>query len=286
MEGQHFSHLAVGVIDFSHSKWEAADSKDVSTIFDLASLTKPLTLATCFLKTPKLLKEENLFHLLNHRASLPVGGRLSKESWRELLLSYPLNLSKEDVYSDYSALRLQLELEKKIGHPYDFLAEFKHSELTHWMDLSPGDKKKCAPTGVREGKVIQGVCHDDNAFVLREKLCHAGLFATLKGLCETLLNLQNKFDLCGVMEEAYKNGEQEGRRFIRGWDRVENPEETLAGQGASEWTFGHLGFTGTSIWIDVKKKKGHVILTNATENYWHDRKGLNTLRKKIGQAIW
>jgi CubicO group peptidase (beta-lactamase class C family) len=51
-------------------------------------------------------------------------------------------------------------------------------------------------------------------------------------------------------------------------------------------TFGHLGFTGTSIWIDPQKKKGHVILTNATKKYYYDRQGLNDLRRQIGEAIW
>jgi CubicO group peptidase (beta-lactamase class C family) len=61
---------------------------------------------------------------------------------------------------------------------------------------------------------------------------------------------------------------------------------TLAGLGCSENTFGHLGFTGTSFWIDLEKARGAVILTNATQSYWYERSGLTNLRKTIGEAIW
>ena len=75
-------------------------------------------------------------------------------------------------------------------------------------------------------------------------------------------------------------------RFILGFDRVTDPENTLAGKGASLNTFGHLGFTGTSFWIDLEKMKGSVILTNATQTYWYERSGLAQLRKALGSAIW
>jgi len=56
---------------------------------------------------------------------------------------------------------------------------------------------------------------------------------------------------------------------------------TLAGSRANLSTFGHLGFTGTSIWIDSERKVGTVILSNATQNYWYDKAELNKLRKFI-----
>jgi CubicO group peptidase (beta-lactamase class C family) len=75
-------------------------------------------------------------------------------------------------------------------------------------------------------------------------------------------------------------------RFVNGWDRAQDLENTLAGTGCSEHTFGHLGFTGTSIWIDPVKKLGHVILSNATKLYWYDKQDLNNFRRLIGQRIW
>jgi CubicO group peptidase (beta-lactamase class C family) len=79
---------------------------------------------------------------------------------------------------------------------------------------------------------------------------------------------------------------QSSHRFNGGWDRVENIENTFAGLGCSKETFGHLGFTGTSIWIDTNKKLGHVILANATKHYWFDKFEFNKLRKNIAQQVW
>ena len=64
------------------------------------------------------------------------------------------------------------------------------------------------------------------------------------------------------------------------------PNDTLAGNGCSQATAGHLGFTGTSVWIDFEKEVGHIILSNATQNYWYEKAGLNQLRRTIGQLVW
>ena len=79
-----------------------------------------------------------------------------------------------------------------------------------------------------------------------------------------------------------------GDRFVNGWDTVDinNGKESLAGRGCGPFTFGHLGFTGTSIWIDSEKRIGFIILTNATRDFWYERTRLNDLRKEIGRFIW
>ena len=56
-----------------------------------------------------------------------------------------------------------------------------------------------------------------------------------------------------------KNNQGAKERFILGFDTVQNPSNTLAGAGCSDSCFGHLGFTGTSFWIDAKKEIGHII---------------------------
>ncbi len=63
-------------------------------------------------------------------------------------------------------------------------------------------------------------------------------------------------------------------------------ENTLAGNGASDRVFGHLGFTGTSIWIDSACKFGYTLLTNATKDYWYAKKDLNQFRKNLGGLLW
>ena len=87
------------------------------------------------------------------------------------------------------------------------------------------------------------------------------------------------------MKEEFQSHKNEDR-FIVGFDHVMDPQNTLAGAGASIKTFGHLGFTGTSFWIDTTKDKGAIILTNATKTYWYERSGLTLLRKTLGEKIW
>jgi len=287
LQNQHFDSLAVGVLDFSKNSFESfeiLEKKIVSAkpyaYFDLASLTKPLTLASTKLFHPELF-DEKLDLLLNHRAGLPIGGRLSSKEWKKQLESYLITES-EATYSDFSALRLQLELEKKSKKPLKELCHlFWDRDLYFWLDL-PWEKF-FPPTGFRNGGVIQGQVHDPNCFNLACFTSHAGLFSTVDGLCRSLLNLNDKTELLLKMKKALASPHD---RFVEGWDTVQTPSSSLAGANASLQTFGHLGFTGTSIWIDLEKRKGSVILTNATQNYWYERAGLNLLRRTLGEMIF
>ena len=91
--------------------------------------------------------------------------------------------------------------------------------------------------------------------------------------------------MCEKIKIAFKT-HQNVDRYIQGYDHVMDPENTLAGKGCSQKTFGHLGFTGTSFWIDLEQLKAAVIFTNATQSYWYERSGLTHLRKSLGEAIW
>ena len=88
MGDQHFDSLAVSVIDFKSNSFESFElSADIFSTnpylyFDLASITKPLTNSAVRLKDPELF-DEKMMLLLNHKAGLPMGGLLSKKSWRE-----------------------------------------------------------------------------------------------------------------------------------------------------------------------------------------------------------
>lgn len=278
--------VSVGVIDFSTKKFECAsfqhDRHGQNEVFyDLASLTKPLTLGLLSLAFPKLFnKELNL--LINHRAGLPAWARLGRDDWEAQVLNYPIAASPV-CYSDLSYLRAMLILEQAGVDIAKKCASFWDGDIVHWRKIK--DYAQCVVTGVRGGVPIQGQVHDDNAFNLGRFCTHAGLFGTISGLCRSLLNFDAKFNLLEQFKSSL-TGFDGHPRFINGWDTVCHPDETLAGAGASFSTFGHLGFTGTSIWIDPHKKLGHVILTNFTQNSWYDRHGLNQFRKSIGKAIW
>jgi CubicO group peptidase (beta-lactamase class C family) len=288
MNDQHFDSIAVGVINFKTKHYEMFEMQAgvLSTTpylyFDLASVTKVLTNSAIRLKSPELF-DEKMMLLLNHKAGLPMGGLVTKKKWREEMLAYDIKESPT-LYSDYSSLRCMLEIEKKSGKKLEELCSFYFDkELVHWMKL-PEDSFS-PETGTRNKKIISGEVHDNNCFNISEFISHAGLFATVGGLCRSLLNLEKEVDMIAKVNAGYA-AQKADDRFILGFDRVQDSENTLAGAGASLKTFGHTGFTGTSFWIDIEKMKGAVLLTNATQSYWYDRNGLNALRKAMGAAIW
>ena len=286
---QHFDCMALAIIDFKTKKYEAFEIENYDEVklnpelyFDLASVTKPLTNSVTYLKYPEFFDAKMLL-LLNHRAGLPMGGRLSKDSWREFLWQYDVKES-ETLYSDYSCLRTMLEIEKKSGKRLKDLCSFYFDkELVYWLDKDPTLPSPI--TGWRNQKLICGEVHDDNCYYIHEFISHAGLFATVDGLSRSLIKLNDELQLLDQMRENFKAHPEE-QRYIAGFDRPTDLNNTLAGVGCSRETFGHTGFTGTSFWIDSNKNRGAVLLTNATRSYWYERSGLTEMRKVLGEAIW
>ncbi len=289
LKNQHFDTMAVAMVDFNLKTFKSFEITNYNKVsekpylfFDLASITKTLTNSIIYLKYTELF-DQNMQLLLNHRAGLPMGGRLSKESWREFLLQYNISES-ETLYSDYSSLRCMLEIEKKSGKKIEELCSFYFNpELVYWLNKKP---EALSPiTGWRNQRLISGDVHDDNCFYIHEFISHAGLFATIDGLSKALLELDLKINLLGRMSEEFKL-KKDDHRFICGFDRPTDLNNTLAGRGCSAKTFGHTGFTGTSYWVDVEKKRAAIILTNGTQSYWYERTGLTEIRKRIGELIW
>jgi hypothetical protein len=286
---ESFDALAVGMLDFKNMSYQALEAnqfngavefKDDPTIyFDLASLTKVLTNSLSYFLASDAFDDEMLW-CLNHQAGLPSWGLLPQKGWREQILSYPIKRSST-LYSDFSALRVMLELQKKGINQKQLCQKIWDPETLFWLDLP-----FYFPTlqyGYKEGKPNFGQVHDPNAWVIRDYCSHAGIFSTIDGLCRTLINYQQH---TGFIEQISRDLQSHQQRFSFGWDRVMDPQETLAGKGCSGFTFGHLGFTGTSIWIDPQRMRGHVILSNATKYYWHDKKGLNDIRREVGELVW
>lgn len=287
LANEKFDSFAIGLIDLkelSYETWACHEDNNIkkNLFFDLASVTKPLVLASSYLAHPEWF-DENLKLLLCHQAGLPSWGRISKTDWRSYLKQFPISKSSA-VYSDYSPLRLMIELEEKQKIKLQsVIKEWLDPEVVFWKDLA--SDAICPVSGEREGKPIRGVVHDPNAYNLDEFCSHAGLFGTVDGVCRTILNLQEKYKLCDVINSEYEKNKNLDR-FILGWDRAQDLEMTLAGKGCSDRTFGHLGFTGTSVWIDLKKMKGIVILSNATKYYWYDKEGINKIRRTLGSLYW
>jgi hypothetical protein len=284
-----FDAIGVGIIDFNKLSFSATEancfegelkfSAEPFLYFDLASLTKPLTNSLTYFLEPQSFNEELLL-CLNHRGGLPAWGLLPNKGWREQILKYSISES-ETLYSDFSSLRVMLELQKKSLNQKNICSEIWDKETLFWTDLpSHFPVVQC---GYKNSRPNYGQVHDPNAWVIKDFCTHAGLFSTIDGLCRTLVNYQKQTDF---ISKVKANLQIHDHRFSYGWDRVVNSENTLAGNGCGPFTFGHLGFTGTSIWIDPDKMLGHVILSNAVKRHWYDKSILNEIRKIIGMEVW
>jgi CubicO group peptidase (beta-lactamase class C family) len=116
-------------------------------------------------------------------------------------------------------------------------------------------------------RLVKGEVHDENAFCLGGEAGHAGLFGTAEAV-ETLL---------GALLAAWHGRQGRGafspeivRRFLAppadggralGFD-VPTPGASSSGRWFSPFTVGHLGFTGTSFWMDLERQIIVVLLTN------------------------
>lgn len=268
---------AFSVLDFKSKQFdfvvEGVANDDIW--FDLASLTKPLTNSYVALKNKKELSD--LESILNHKAGLPAWAILDRRNWREHILSFKPQAS-ETLYSDLSALRFMLEAEKKLKINYkDYLDEFWQGRIKYWLDLKDSDLT--LQNGYFRGKANFKSVHDPNAHNIKEPLSHAGVFGTIRGLSQVLLDMDKEVGLL----DTFKSAKVEDR-FNFGFDTAQG--ESLAGAGFGAKTFGHLGFTGTCFWISPDHGVGWVLLTNSTKHYWFNKKGLNDLRKSLGEIVW
>lgn len=281
--------IGFGLIDFKQKSFDAFEAtyfndelvfeSSPQIFFDLASLTKPLTNSLSYFLRPEKF-DQSMQLCLNHRGGLPSWGLLSKEDWKNQICSYPIKES-DTLYSDFSALRVMLELQKQNVSQKEMCQNIWDKKTIYWTDLLPFHQT--LQNGFSHFEPNFGKVHDPNALTIGEFCSHAGLFSTVDGLCRTLIYYQ---DQTSFIEKTLADLKSHQHRFSFGWDRVINPNETLAGKGCGEFTFGHLGFTGTSIWIDPIKLKGHVILSNTTKFHWYDKSNLNDIRRAIGEMVW
>jgi CubicO group peptidase (beta-lactamase class C family) len=130
----------------------------------------------------------------------------------------------------------------------------------------PKNVSKCAPTGDHQGrgKIIQGVVHDDRAFILGGAAGNAGLFSTASDLEKFMLMMMNEGKIIKnnkphqfIKPETIKSWTSQQCDFKRGygWE---------IGRHLSDTSFGHFGWTGVSIWADRDLDLFVILLTNRT----------------------
>ena len=132
--------------------------------------------------------------------------------------------------------------------------------------------------------VIWGEVHDGNAYFMGGVAGHAGLFSTAGEVFRIAQQFLANFttllkpETCELFRTNFTPGTNEHRSFA--FQLASSPEST-AGAKMSPESFGHLGFTGTSLWIDPVKERVFILLTNRTHNHALPFVNINSVRRRF-----
>jgi uncharacterized protein YbbC (DUF1343 family) len=160
--------------------------------------------------------------------------------------------------------------------------------MTHTRFLPPAAwRRRIAPTEDDEqGKMLRGVVHDPRARRMGGVAGHAGVFSTADDLSKFGQALLNGSPILSpeIVEKMTTPQQPPTAPVLRGfgWD-IDSPFSSNRGELLPVGSFGHTGFTGTSIWIDPTTRTFIILLTNSV----HPRgKGSAvTLRSKMATAV-
>ncbi len=292
-----------------------------ATIFDLASLTKAVATATMamllyergqldldaplagllpgFLGHDPRRAEVTLRMLLDHSSGLPAYLRLfeSAETRAHLLaaaLAAPLEAEPgtRPAYSDIGFLLLGEALARVADEPLD---RFCRREI--FGPLGMAETLFCPPADLRPGippseddrsfrrRVIQGEVNDENASVLGGVAGHAGLFASagdLARFAHCLLSGGAPLLRSETVALFTRRSGLPGSSWALGWDTPSPPSQS--GRHLSPRSFGHLGYTGGSLWIDPERDLAVILLTHRT---WPDRgsQRIKQVRPRFHDAV-
>jgi uncharacterized protein YbbC (DUF1343 family)/beta-glucosidase-like glycosyl hydrolase len=224
-------------------------------------------------------------HLLTHSAGIDWWAPLYKEiqgprAYLERIQAMPLVDPPGTVekYSDLGVILLGQILERVAGQPLeDFARDRIFAPLgmrdTFYRPLTrgPGVAARIAPTenDPWRGRVLRGDVHDENAFALGGVAPHAGLFSTASDLARFVQMLEwgGVYDQRRLVSrstvESFTRlaGVVPGSSRALGWD-TKSVTGSSAGTLYSAGSFGHTGYTGTSIWVDPDRQLFVILLTN------------------------
>jgi serine-type D-Ala-D-Ala carboxypeptidase len=135
-------------------------------------------------------------------------------------------------------------------------------------------------------RIIQGEVNDENASVMGGVAGHAGLFAPAEdvaGFAQVMLSGGGPIlrpEIIALFTRREVSPPETSRTL--GWDTPSAPSQ--AGQYFSTGSFGHLGYTGTSLWIDPERQISITLLTNRT---WPDNKNkaIQQVRPRFHDAV-
>ncbi len=138
-------------------------------------------------------------------------------------------------------------------------------------------------------RVLEGAVHDDNAYVVGGIDGHAGLFGTAGGVHALLTELLAAYhgysgnDIFQSDHVQFFLKERYGSERALGFDKPSMPDSS-SGKYFSKNTVGHLGFTGTSFWMDLDRKIIVILLTNRVHPTRENEK-IKDFRPKIHDAV-
>ena len=294
---------------------------EATTIYDIASVTKVVgtTTATMVLYERGALdlnakvvdfipafdtepgkKRVTLRMLLAHSSGLPAYEKLyerakSRDELLKLAAAASLQtppLSRAE-YSDVGFILLGEILAKVAHEPLDrYCSEeiFRPLRMI-FTGYNPREDWRpfIAPTvDDRDfrGRVIQGEVHDENAWVMDGVSGHAGLFSNAPDLAQfalCMLRLGSPILKPSTLNLFTRRDDlPEGTSRALGWDTPSVPSQS--GQAFSTRSFGHLGYTGTSLWCDPVRQLSVSLLTNRV---WPDRssQAIKYIRPRFHDAV-
>jgi CubicO group peptidase (beta-lactamase class C family) len=293
---------------YGRTDWAAgAPAATDSTLYDLASLTKVVATTTAAMMlvergqldldapvarwlpgfhariTPRMLLTHTSGIRSNHHLYREVKGR---EEYLKHIIVKPLARAPgtRSVYDDWNMVALQLVIERITGQPLDRWARehifaplgLRDTGFNPAASLRP----RIAPTEIQEfrGGKVWGEAHDENAWALGGVAGHAGLFSSAR-------------DLAVFAAMMLNGGEHGGVRLLRPETiaRWTTPQPGAATR-ALGWdtrpgrTFGHMGFTGTSIWMYPEQGLFIILLTNRV-NPTRDNRKIGPLRAAVTGTV-
>jgi uncharacterized protein YbbC (DUF1343 family)/CubicO group peptidase (beta-lactamase class C family) len=294
------------------------EAMTVDTIFDLASLTKVVATTTAVMQlvekgkirvndpVAKYLPEfaENgkdeitVRELLTHYSGLTEDLDLS-QPWQGKDTAVRMAYAEKPVYppgsrflySDVNFIVLGALVERVSGMSLESYCEkniFVPLKMTHTRFLPPASwAPKIAPTQYDEhDKMLRGTVHDPTTRRMGGVAGQAGLFSTADDLAKfAQALLTGSTILSPLMIEKMTTPQQPPTSHVLrgfGWD-IDSPFSSVRGDLLPVGSFGHTGFTGTSLWIDPTTRTFIIILSNAV----HPRGKGNAiaLRSKIATAV-
>ncbi len=304
---------AIGFRSSSHR-----EAMTVDTVFDLASLTKVVATTGCVMKLfeqgriklgepvaryiPEFAQngkqDITVRDLMTHYSGLPPDLELTPY-WTGLEEGYRrANATRPDAppgsqfrYSDINFIVLGEMVQRLTGGPLDRYAKeqiFRPLGMEHTTYLPPAEwRNEIAPTEVdpHTGQLLRGIVHDPTARQMGGVAGHAGVFSTADDLAkfaQALLDNDGKIWSPLTVEKMTTPQQPQTQSILRGlgWD-IDSPYATNRGELLPVGSFGHTGFTGTSLWIDPTTKTYIILLTNAVNNHGN----VVSLRTRFATAV-